>query len=331
MLTIENNFFLSDDFRHLNEKIFGYEVIDTPINDKFFRIIFRKKKNSSKLRFLFSKSGVVSEFRGFFEIWGSQFSDEKELYLFLDILKKKIKIYNPGIIIFKNLFIPENFKNLFNKILLEKKFEIREWKTNILDLDSYKSNNSKIFHKKIKKDILKIKEKRPKIIKVDNYNDYKIFLKLFFSSEGHKNYPEQNNLLKKETWEIFKKHHQLFIIIEKMNYIGVFGIRIYKNLAALVMIGRNKFVKNSIHSFSINYLIQKLIQEDISFLDLTGFNPNPFNSKEEGIKFYKERFKGNIVDIPTYVKDNSYILKFLRRGINRIFKRSKLANENWIT
>ncbi len=329
MLTIENNFFLSDDFKHLNEKIFGFEVIDTPINDKFFRIIYRKKKNSSKLRFIFSKSGLISEFRGFFEIWGSQFSNEKELNLFLDILKKKIKIYNPGIIIFKNLFIPEKYKNLFNEILLKKKFEFREWQTNILDLDNYK-NNTEIFHKKVKKDIIKINEKKPNIVKVNNFNDYKIFLKLFFSSEGHKNYPEQNNLMKKETWEIFKKHHQLFIIKEKMNYIGVFGIRIYKNLGSLVMIGRNKFFKNSIHSFSINFLIQKLIQENINFLDLTGFNPNPFNSKEEGIKFYKERFKGNIIDIPTYSKDNSYLLKFLRKSINMIFKRSKLANENWI-
>ena len=102
MLTIENNFFLSDDFRHLNEKIFGFKVIDIKINDSFFRIICRNKKNSSKLRFIFSKSGLISEFRGFFEIWGSQFSNEKELNLFLDILSKSS---NKGIFLSLNFLI----------------------------------------------------------------------------------------------------------------------------------------------------------------------------------------------------------------------------------
>lgn len=330
MLCENNNFFLSKEFRDLNEKIFGFIVIDTLIDKKFFRIIYRKKKNSSKLNFLFSKSGFMTEFRGLFEIWGTQFSNEEELFLFLKILKKYKKKYNPGIVVFKNLFISEQFKKVFKKILAENNFEFKDWKTNILKISDYHNNNFKIFHKKVKKDILKINKMNPKIIEVNNFENYKIFLNLFFTSEGHENYPEQTNLLKEDAWNVFKKNHKLFIIQENKSYIGVFGIRLYKDLGALVMIGRNKLIKNSIHSFSINHLIQILVDTDIKFLDLTGFNPNPDNPKEEGIKFFKERFQGKIIDIPIYVKDNTYILKFFRKALNFIFKRSRQANENWL-
>jgi len=331
MLSTKNNFCLSSNFEHINKYIFEFKVINLVIGSNTLKIVYRKKKNSSKLNFLFSKSGLVSEFRGFLEIWGTCSTSIDNLKHILVEVEKLIKIYNPGLIIFRNFYVKEIESSYINEYFYNYNYDYRNWKTKILDIENYASTNfSKRFHKKIKKDILKISSIEPEIIEVNNQENFNLYLKLFFKSEGHKDYPEQKNMFKQATWELYKKHHKFFILKKNNEYLGVFGVRIYNNLASLVMIGRNKLLKNSIHSFLINYLIEILANKKIKYLDLTGFNPFAYSSKEKGIKFFKQRFDGKEILIPTYVKDNTYINYYLRKLFNFFFKRNKLADENWI-
>ena len=41
--------------------------------------------------------------------------------------------------------------------------------------------------------------------------------------------------------------------------------------------------------------------------------------KEKGIKFFKEKFKGNIIDQPSFIMDNTSIIKKIRFASN-LFK-----------
>jgi hypothetical protein len=332
MLSVKNNFYLTENYHQINLQIFEYEILRLDTDFHNVQIVYRRKKNSSKLKFLLSKSGLITEFRGFFEIWGRFTYSLDQLTNFLIKLNSLIKIYNPGIIIFKNFHVDKiEDLNLIKEIFLKNGFEYRDWKTKIIDVDLYyEKNMDQKYHKKIKKDILAISAMEPSIIEVRNENEFNIYLELFFTSFGHANYPEQENLKKKISWELYKKNHKLFMLKKNNDYLGVFGIRIFDNLSSLIMIGRNKILNNSIHSFAIDFLINFLKKKNIQYFDLTGFNPKPNNSKELGIKFFKERFQGSIVEIPSFVKDNTYLLKFFRKFLNIIYKNNKLSDENWL-
>ena len=331
MLSVKNNYYLSDNFAEINKFVFEFEVIDLINRSETIKIIYRKKKNSSNSKFIFSKSGLATELKGFFEIWGTNTINVKDLGKILFDIDALIQKYKPGVILFKNFYINPNENLSVNKLFFSHNYERRNWKTKILDIDYFLSKKSEDrFNKKIKKDILKISSDDIDIIEVDNKKKFDLFLDLFFNSEGHSDYPEQKNLYKDISWNLYKIHHKFFIIKKKNEYLGVFGVRIYKDLASLIMIGRNKILKNSIHSFSIDFLIKYLGKKGIKFLDLTGFNPSPYNKKEEGIKFFKERFYGEEVFIPTFVKDNTKFVKYLRKFFNILNNKNKLADQNWI-
>ena len=332
MLSINNNFYLTENYKQINLQIFKYEIFSLDSNFNNVQIVYRRKKNSSKLKFLLSKSGLITEFRGFFEIWGRFTYSLDQLTNFLIKLNSLIKIYNPGIIIFKNFHVDKTKDlNIIKEIFLKNGFEYRDWITKIIDVDLYNEKNiDQRYDKKIKKDILAISAIEPSIIEVQNENEFKIYLELFFSSYGHASYPEQKNLKKKISWKLYDKNHKLFMLKKGEEYLGVFGIRIFNNLASLVMIGRNKILKNSIHSFAVDFLIKFLKKQNIKYLDLTGFNPFPNNTKEMGIKFFKERFQGNDVDVPSFVRDNTFLLKYFRKFFNLIYKKNKLSDENWL-
>ena len=82
------------------------------------------------------------------------------------------------------------------------------------------------------------------------------------------------------------------------------------------------------HAYSIDYLYRYLFKKKINFLDLTGFNPFPQNIKEKGIKDFKERFNGKIIYQPSFILDNTSLLKIARSTINFFKKDKSFADEN---
>ena len=172
MLSINNNFYLTENYKQINLQIFKYEIFSLDSNFNNVQIVYRRKKNSSKLKFLLSKSGLITEFRGFFEIWGRFTYSLDQLTNFLIKLNSLIKIYNPGIIIFKNFHVDKTKDlNIIKEIFLKNGFEYRDWRTKIIDVDLYNEKNiDQRYDKKIKKDILAISAIEPSIIEVQNEN-----------------------------------------------------------------------------------------------------------------------------------------------------------------
>ena len=96
------------------------------------------------------------------------------------------------------------------------------------------------------------------------------------------------------------------------------------------MVGRLKKYKYSLHAYAIDFLFEYLKERKINYLDLTGFNPNPKNNKEESIKKFKETFNAKIIYQPTFIKDNTVFIKSLRKITNKIFSTNSFADENLI-
>ncbi len=189
-----NNYFQSDEFRHLNENIFNSKIIK--IGEKNFFLLRNSIKSTNKI---FTKVNFGTEFRGILEFIGqpiniSSENYEKNLKNFLSITQDIIKLHNPGIIIFRSLDIEDknkcqSVKNIFEIF----GYRCRPWNTNIIDLLDIKKQY-KDFKYNTKREIKIIKELEPKIEVVDSFDQYKIFLNYFFNTDGHSDYPNRKNI-----------------------------------------------------------------------------------------------------------------------------------------
>ena len=130
-----NNYFQSDEFRYLNENIFNSKIIE--IAEKNFFLLRNTFKLKNKI---LTKFNFGTEFRGILEFIGQPVNINYENYdqklkNFLNITQEIIKVYNPGIIIFRTLDIDEKNKyHSVNNIFENFGYRCRPWNTNIIDL-----------------------------------------------------------------------------------------------------------------------------------------------------------------------------------------------------
>ena len=317
-----NNYFQSDEFRYLNENIFNSKIIE--IGEKNFFLLRNTFKLKNKI---LTKFNFGTEFRGILEFIGQPVNINYENYdqklkNFLNITQEIIKVYNPGIIIFRTLDIEEKNKyHSVNNIFENFGYRCRPWNTNIIDLHDV-NKRYKEFKYNTRREIKIIKELEPQVEKLDSFDQYKVFLDYFFSSDGHSDYPNKKKYYKIETWKNLKKNHVFFLLKINEKVYATFAIRIFKSRAYWCMVSRVKKCKYSLHAYAINFLFNFLEKQNVQYLDLAGFNPYPKNTKEKGIKFFKEKFKGNIIYQPTFILDNTSIVKKIRFASN-FFKRHK--------
>ncbi len=330
MKLYENNYFQSIEFKSLNEQIFNSKIIE--INNKNY-FILRNNFKTQKIRL--SKVDLGTEFRGILEFFGQPIDIDSKNYIqklneFLKITHNIIKINNPGIIIFRSLDIQDNNKYQSIKEIFESfGYICRSWNTNIIQLND-NTKEQMNYKYNIKREIRIIKELNPKIEKINNFNQYTHFLDLFFNTDGHSNYPNRFKYYKKETWENLKKNHIFFFLKMNNEVYATFGIRIFKYRAYWCMVGRTKKFKHSLHAYAIDFLVDFLKSRNIQYLDLAGYNPNPKNKKEKGIKFFKEKFRGNVINQPTFILDNTSIIKKVRHIFNQFKKDETFPDESLI-
>ncbi len=324
-----NNYFQSKEFKELNKEIFDYEIIDT-IENKFYiyrnNSIFNKKINISKANF-------GSEFRGILETFGQIINLNSKNYSekLKSFLKKNNEIVENrkiGIITFRAFDIEQKEKfDEIKDIFKNEKFVCRPWKTSIINLNSVnKDDLIKSFY--TRREIRRIKKKNVFIENVNSFEEYKLYIKYFLKSFGHENYPNKNKYYCYSMWENLKIFHNFFIIkVDKEPY-AIFGVRIFNNRAYWCMVGRLKNYKYSLHAYAIDFLFDFLNQKKVDFLDLTGFNPNPKTKKEESIKKFKNLFNAKIIYQPTFIKDNTFLIKTLRKISNKILSKNTFADQN---
>ena len=324
----KNNYFQSEEFKKLNLKIFNYQICD--INNKNF-FIYRNNFNKKKIKI--TKKEIGSEFKGILEIFGQPIDIDPKNYnnqlsTLLDKTNEIIKSLNPGIVIFRNFDLPnkelyEMTKNIFHSY----GYGYRPWETIFVDLDRT-NKNKRIKNYNTRREIKLIKEKNPTIKKVENFEDYKKYLDYFFNSEGHSNYPNKMKFYNLIAWQNLKINQEFFIIKLNNTPHALFSARTYKTRAYWTMVGRIIKYKYSLHAYAINFLCEYLSIKKIKFLDLAGYNPSPSNQKERGIKFFKEKFAGKIIHQPTFIYDNTSLVKSLRSRVNYFKNKKTLPDES---
>ena len=331
MELFKNNYFQSEEFRSLNEEIFKYKIINIKKNN-FFILRNNFKNNKS---FSITKSEIGTELRGFLEFFGQpvDFNSDNyktELKAFLKETSKIIKEYNPGITIFRAVDIKnKNQYEEVRKIFLENSYTCRPWESTIIDIDNDNDNEGiKISNYNTRREIKQIKKLKVSVNEIKNFNEYEEYIKYFFQTHGHKNYPNKKKYLHISAWQNLKLKHNFFILkIDNIPY-AVFGVRIYVDRAYWCMVGRIKEFKHSLHAFSMDYLYQYLKYKNINFFDIAGYNPSPKNKKEEGIKLFKEKFDGNMIYQPSFILDNTSLIKAIRSGVNYFRKTKSYADES---
>ena len=324
-----NNYFQSQSFKELNKNIFKYETIDF-LESNFF--ILRNKNNFKKKKIGFSKIELGTEFKGILEFFGQpvnfNFKNyEKELINFLDQSCKIIKEYNPGIVIFRSVDIEtkEQFEAI-SKSFIKFGYSLRPWKSLIIDINN-SNKDLLISNYNTRREIKLIKNLNVKIDEVKNFDEYYSFISFFFKTTGHENYPNKNKYFNLETWNNLNINHKFFIISMDDLPHSLFAVRIYKERAYWCMAGRIRNFKYSLHAYAIDFLFEYLKKKNIGFLDLAGFNPEPKNQKEKGIKYFKEKFEGKTIYQSSFILDNTIFVKNLRSMTNFFRKKRSFADE----
>ena len=325
----KNNYFQSKSFKELNKNIFNYEIIDLPENNFF---IIRNKNNLEKKIILFSKIDLGTEFRGILEFIGqsvnlNSLNFENKFIKFLDDTQKIIKKIKPGIIIFRSFEVEtdEQFL-LISKLFKNYGYLCRPWNSLIIDINNL-NKDLLISNYNTRREIKLITKLNIEIEEINNFNQYETFMNFFFKTMRHQNYPNKDKYFKLEAWNNLSLNHNFFILkIDGIPY-SIFSVRIYKDRAYWCMVGRIRNFKYSLHAYAIDFLFDYLKKKNVSFLDLAGFNPKPRNKKEEGIKYFKQKFKGNIINQPSFILDNTFLIKNARSLINFFKKNKSFADE----
>jgi hypothetical protein len=329
MNLFKNNYFQSDEFKELNEKIFKHKIINLEDGNYF---ILRDRFNLDKLKFTNKVFGT--EFKGILEFFGQPVDLQKknyrnELILLLKKTTEIIKKFNPGIVIFRSFDILDlNTFDEIKSVFYLNRFKCRPWASRILELNQ-NLNKHCIFQYNTKREIKIIQSMNPKIEKVTNFEQYKEYFNYFFETSSHQNYPRRSKYLSFLAWENLRKNHNFFFIkIDKIPC-AIFAVRIYEDRAYWCMVGIIKKFKYSLHAYAINFLCDYLNSMGIKYFDLAGYNPEPKNQKEKGIKLFKEKFKGKTIYQPTFILDNTLVVKSLRFIVNSFKKNKTFADEQF--
>jgi len=327
----KNNYFQSKSFKELNKNIFNYEIIDLS-DDNFF--ILRNKNNIEKKIIHLSKIELGTEFRGILEFIGqpvnfNSLNLEDKFIKFLDNTQKIIKKIKPGIIIFRSLEVEtdEQFL-LISKLFRNHGYLCRPWSSLIIDINNL-NKDLLISNYNTRREIRLINKLNIEIDEINNFTQFETFMAFFFKTAGHENYPNKDKYFKLETWNNLILNHNFFIIKIDGEPYSIFSVRIYEDRAYWCMVGRIKNFKYSLHAYAIDFLFDYLKKKNVSFLDLAGFNPKPRNKKEEGIKYFKEKFKGNVINQSSFILDNTFLIKNTRSLINFFKKKKSFADENF--
>lgn len=270
-------------------------------------IFFKENEISIYLKFFKRKKKVLNFFsynilESFDDIEINGNINNFYIEKFYDLLIKECKINKIHSLRLKKIS-PKN-KNLFKNIFKNNNFKEITWSSNKINLNEnieiIKLNFNATTRNMINNNLEKLKFKV-----CSNYEDFERFYHSYINSSGNSENIENMYNMK----DFYSKHNLENLTLfynEDINSQNICSNAVFGNdneNAYMIKIGKNRSLNNK---FCIEILIWKIIlfykKKNINFFDFNGFNPNPINKKEIGIKFSKVKWGGEIYNYFNYEK-----------------------------
>lgn len=220
----------------------------------------------------------------------------KNIELFAKSKKlKAIRIHNLGI------FSQTYTKNpRLKEMLLKEGYNLQPWQTSLIDLEIKDELLLQSFDYSIRKSINSCKKKGVRILRCITQQDFEeLFLRNYFLATKDEKALFETKL--KLMWLYDKgKHYEFFVAIDDQEQVlATLGTYEFNRCVTEIMSARTTRAKETKSSAQdlLHYEIIKYHQEKGNkYFNLAGFNPSPANPKEEGIKNYKLKWNGEIVN-----------------------------------
>ena len=215
--------------------------------------------------------------------------------------------------------------------LFERRGYLRKiWGSYLVDLSVSEEDLWGSFEHSARKSLKQMQDKGIIINKVNNFQEYieKFILPYnrmeveFGRSEIPISFAEKIRNI-----QFFNKYYYYFYAEYNGNIEAVLGMYIYNGYAIEIMSTTSKFTyENKIYAQDLLHWEMFKCAKDLGChtFDLAGVNPNPSNTKEEGIRRFKKKWGGRYIEYPIFTKQVPGILNGVRnlmiRGYNK-FKR----------
>lgn len=217
--------------------------------------------------------------------------------------------------------------HLFKNNLSKLSYDVKNWKTYMIDLKQNPDSFLKSLNKKIRYDIRKGETNDLEFKIAETLEDFKEFGMLKLRNE--KSADQIMELGKKaieSTWEyvIKRGYRKLFLVKHKGKLIGgINALNFNKNLGQTTVINSDETHLSGGPFLTWN-VIKWGMKNGYSFFDLGGVNPNPESQKEKGIDFYKQKWNG--IEHETFIL--SKILDKKRTKLTHLLRDPKIISKN---
>lgn len=275
-------------------------------------LIIHRSNYSLERREVFNdyKTILSGNLNGWLEIFGAPvFLDkviEEDVKVYLDFMmqycnKNKVKHmeYFPNY-----TFVNAEAHLLMHQQLVFRGFDYLPWASSLIDLSLEEDELLKKMNKSTRKNLRKYNRNDLKIHECVDDEINSIFYKSYIEIEASFGRSAPNKVIFEELKSLSPKHYHFFVC--EMDGIGVIGtLGVYCHNGIVVEIASS----SSEYTFENNIPVQDLLHWHIIrhqkskgyvLYDLAGFNPNPENKKEEGIRRFKEKWGGKEVRFNRY-------------------------------
>jgi hypothetical protein len=216
--------------------------------------------------------------------------------------------------------------HLFKTSISKLPYEIKNWKTYLVDLKNDSDSYLKSLNKKIRYDIRKGENNDLKFEIATSVDDFKELGMLKLRNDKSVNQiMEIANKAIESTWEhvIKKGYRKLFLVRHNGKLIGgINTLNFNKNLGQTTVINSDETYLSGGPFLTWN-AIKWGMTNNYSIFDLGGVNPNPDSQKEKGIDFYKQKWNG--IEHETFVL--SKILDRKRTKLTHLLRDPKIISK----
>jgi lipid II:glycine glycyltransferase (peptidoglycan interpeptide bridge formation enzyme) len=201
-------------------------------------------------------------------------------------------------------------------------FEAKKWATYLVDLRKEEEELFKFIAHAARKCIKKCQREGLKVVALKSFEEFEErYWRPYVKAEAY--FGRKANKAKKELWDEDKENYYHYYIAEdqQRDTVAVLGMYIFNGIATEIASGLMP------KAYEQKIPAQDLIHWEIMLearrmgahtFDLAGVNPNPEDSKEEGIRRFKEKWGGKYVEYYVYRKNMIPMLKTINQWIKTL-------------